>query len=138
MYMRESQMYFDTHESIKALVEQGIKETQAESIVKIVTQSRERDVSNLATKEQVKAVENKVDAVERDISLLRQDLNTLKQDFSTLRQDLNKFVTKVELNAMLNALEERLTSRIISANNDTLKWLIPFLAATVLSIWFKH
>lgn len=55
-------MNFDTHESIKDLVRQGFKEKQAKSIVKIVFQSREHDISNLATKDHVKTLADKGDS----------------------------------------------------------------------------
>ena len=79
-------MNFDTHKSIKLLISQGVKESQAESIVEVVSQSREYDMSQLATKEQ------------------------------------------------LNLVEEKLKRKIITAQNNVLKWIMPFLTGIMLSM----
>jgi len=42
--------HFDTHSIVKRFVKSGIKESQAEEIVKAIAESREFDISHLATK----------------------------------------------------------------------------------------
>ena len=56
---------FDTHKCIKILKQEGLKEKQAESIVRIVSESREMDMSKVATKEQVEMVKMQVQTLEK-------------------------------------------------------------------------
>ena len=115
--MREMPMNFDTHKSIKFLIEKGLKEPQAESIVEIVSRSRSYDFSKLATRDQLKIVEGKIKSTEE------------------------------KLRGEIKSTEEKLRGEIISVKHDILKWMLPFLVgnlltvfamfATVLAIFFK-
>jgi hypothetical protein len=58
--MREPQMNFDTHESIKFFIGEGFKEKQAESVVKVVSKSRSFDFEKLATRDQLKNPEERL------------------------------------------------------------------------------
>ena len=59
---------FDTHKYVKELQATGFKENQAESIIRSILESRSNDVSHLATKEQVNALDTKIDALEKAMS----------------------------------------------------------------------
>jgi hypothetical protein len=102
--MREPQMNFDTHESIKFLMGKGFKETQAESIVNVVSKSREFDFSRLATKDQL---DMSVIALRGEISELRTEL---RGEMATIREEIK------------------------SSKYDILKWLIPFLISILVSM----
>lgn len=56
---------FDTHKYIKFLKSKGIKEPQAESIVQLVSESREFDMAKVATKEQVDHLEKRLERLEQ-------------------------------------------------------------------------
>lgn len=122
----EPQMNFDTHESIKFLIGKGFKETQAESIVKIVSQSRDYDFAKLATRDQLKIIEEKIKSLDAKIDAVDE-----------------------RLGAKIDAVEERLAGKItaenavtreaiISSKFDMLKWILPFLIGIILTIVFKH
>lgn len=115
----EPQMNFDTHKSIKFLMGKGIKETQAESIVEVVNQSRNHDFSKLATRDQLKVLEERLSGKIQSV--------------------------EAELRGEISASEERLRGEIISVKHDFLKWMIPILVSTILTlmgiivtIFFKH
>ncbi len=59
---------FDTHKSIRALVNIGIKEKQAEGIVELVSKSRDYDFSRLATKDQLESVRSELKATEEKLN----------------------------------------------------------------------
>ena len=113
----EPQMHyntFDTHKYIKALVAQGLKESQAETIVTTILESRDVDLSKLLTKEeftefkhftreQFLCLQNQIDLIKKDISLLREEIK----------------------------------AEIASVKFDILKWIIPFLIGIIISIFAK-
>ena len=70
---------FDTYKSVKALVAQGFKEPQAEVIVNAIAESREFDLSKLATKEQVNALAKVVEekATKEQVNALRDEMRAL-------------------------------------------------------------
>lgn len=80
---------FDTHAAIKALMNEGVKEKQAEVYVGIIQDSRD---SNSATK---------TDIV--DLKIAISNINT----------------------------------QIANVKIDILKWILPFLMAIILAIFFK-
>jgi hypothetical protein len=106
--MREPQMNFDTHESIKFLMGKGFKEAQAESIVNVVNKSREFDFSRLVTKDQLDVA---VITLRGEIAELKAEL---KGDIATIREEIK------------------------SSKYDILKWILPFLVGIILAIVFKH
>jgi len=58
---------FDTHKYIKSLQESGFNEKQAEILVKSLLESRDFDLSILATREQVARLDGKIDKVESNL-----------------------------------------------------------------------
>ncbi|MBY0580226.1 MAG: CCDC90 family protein [Rickettsiales bacterium] len=58
---------FDTHKYIKSLQESGFNEKQAEMLVKSLLESRDFDLSILATREQVARLDGKIDKVESNL-----------------------------------------------------------------------
>ena len=68
---------FDTHKYIKLLMSKGLKEKQAESIVRIVSESREMDMSKFATKEQVEGIKMQVENLEKDLTDLKYQIKQI-------------------------------------------------------------
>ncbi len=64
-------MNFDTHKYIKELESSGFNEKQAEVIVKSLLDSRDYDLSKLATREQVNALQN-------DVAIIRKEMEAYK------------------------------------------------------------
>jgi hypothetical protein len=119
----EPQMNFDTHKFIKLLISKGIKEPQAESIVEVVSQSRSYDFSKLATKDQLKRVEERLEG----------KMSTMEE---RLEGKINTLEEKME--GKFNALEEKFHREIISVKHDMIKWIVPLLIGILLTIFFKH
>ena len=151
----EPSMNFDTHKSIKYLIEKGIKEPQAESIVDIVSKSREYNFSKLATKDQLKMVQT---ALKGDIKSVEQELKgdiksveqQLRGEIKSVEQQLRGEIQSVEqkLEGKITTVEEKLRGEIIATKHDILRWVIPFLVGnlltvlamfvTMLVIFFRH
>ena len=136
---------FDTHKYVKELQATGFKESQAESIIKSIMESRSSDVSHLATKEQlntlkeqVNTLENKFDALDTKFESKIDALDTkfeskidaLDAKFESKIDALeNKFDTKInaldaKFESKIDKLEIKLESKIIESQNTMIKWMI--------------
>ena len=71
---------FDTHKYIKSLQETGFNEQQAEMLVKSLLESRDFDLSILATREQVAEVK----------SDFQKEFDKIDKNFSTLEDKIDK------------------------------------------------
>lgn len=112
---------FDTHKSIRALVDIGIKAKQAEGIVELVSKSREYDFSRLATKDQVEAVKTELYSVKTE----------LKAEIDGVRKDVKAEIAIIK-------------SEIANLQFNILKWIIPFfltnslaLVAVIIALFFR-
>lgn len=84
---------FDTHKSIRALVNIGIKEKQAEGIVELVSKSRDYDFSRLATKDQVEMLNSKIDNVEEKLNhKIEKEVATIKSEMANLQFNILKWI----------------------------------------------
>ena len=88
---------FDTHKYVKEFVKAGMPELQAEAVVKLVSESKDYDLSKLATKEQVllldQKIESSVEKLEQKIEFSR---NEAKADFNKLDQKIESSVEKLD------------------------------------------
>ena len=72
---------FDTHKYIKSLQESGFNEKQAEMLVKSLLESRDFDLSILATREQVSKIESSLNAkIDKVESNLEKQITEVKYD----------------------------------------------------------
>ncbi|WP_039458957.1 CCDC90 family protein [Candidatus Jidaibacter acanthamoebae] len=98
---------FDTYKYIKELKGGGFYESQAEVIVKSLLESREYNISKLATWEQISLMEltvnNKIDRLER----------ALKN-------------SEGKLDSKILQVEQNLKAEITGSQLNMLKWMIPF------------
>ena len=81
---RPAPIPFDTHRFVKRLTDEGMPAGQAEALAdeqisllnsNLVTK---QDISHLATKEEVAALERRLDSVAQDVAVLKPDVRTLK------------------------------------------------------------
>ena len=92
-------MKIDTYKSVKGLVNKGMKESHAEGIVEFV-RNNTPDLSHLATKEQLNAVEERLKAeIRAEVASVRVEMHTMTWTM--------------------------------------LKWILPFLFAIIIGIFFK-
>ncbi len=132
---------FDTHSAVKRFILSGLKEKQAEAIVQTIYESRDYDLSNLATKADLIGTEKKLDD---RITGVEQRLDA---KITGVEQRLDAKITAVEqkLDSKITAVEQKLDSKftelsidianvkievaqvrgeIEKSKNETLKWFI--------------
>jgi capsule polysaccharide export protein KpsE/RkpR len=78
---------FDTYTHINELKEAGFNEKQAAVIIKSLVDSRETDISHLATREQVNEIKN----------ASKDQFNELKTDIALIKEQIKSFSTKEDL-----------------------------------------
>ena len=128
---------FDTHKYIKSLQETGFNEKQAEMLIKSLLESRDFELSTLATREQVAKVEAKLG---KEISAIREQVAKvevkLDKEISATRDQITKVESKLE--KKIDRVESKLEKQIIqvksdlqkeidSVKYDLLKWILPLI-----------
>jgi hypothetical protein len=143
--MREAVHTFDTHQYIKSFKKTGMKEVQAEAIITAIKESRDFDFSRLATKDQLKNLEQKlvveIKTIEQKIETTQQ---SLEQKIEIAEQRLGTEIKSVEqiLEQKIETSEERLRGEIkdvevkIKASEATvIKWvfagLVPLMGLLI-------
>jgi tRNA U34 2-thiouridine synthase MnmA/TrmU len=92
---------FDTHSAVKRFILSGLKEEQAEAIVQTIYESRDYDLSNLATKADLIGTEKKLDDRITGVEQRLDDkISRLAIDIANVRGEIEK------------------------SKNETLKWFI--------------
>ena len=113
---------FDTHKYIKSLQETGFNEQQAEVLVKSLLESKDFDLSFLATREQIVQLDNKIDYYRKDtkgeIENLRKDI---KAEINGLRKDTKLEIDDLRKNtkAEIDSLRKDTKTEIDSLRKDT-------------------
>ena len=112
---------FDTHKYILLLMSKGIKKEQAESIVQVVSASREMDMSKFATREQVEGIKMQIENLEKRFDRfeieIKQEMKDLRQEMKDLRQEI-----RVILRWVIG-----LVVSIIAATATVLSFVLPLL-----------
>ena len=112
---------FDTHQHVKDLQSAGFNEKQAEVIVKSLLESRDADISHLATKDQVSALEQ---TTKDRISALDNKINALEKQMAT-KEQVNNLEKQMATKEQMKDLE----IQIAQSQASILKWMI----ATVIA-----
>ena len=84
---------FDTHKYIKSLQDTGFNEQQAEMLVKSLLESRDFDLSILATREQVSDVRKEIADTRAE---LKGDIAATREQVSQLDTKLSKEISDVK------------------------------------------
>ena len=117
---------FDTHKYIKSLQETGFNEQQAEILVKSLLESRDFDLSILATRDQVAEVKSDLQKnIAQLDSKLSKEISATREQVSEVKSDLQKDIAGVK-------------AEIKQSKVDTLKWIIPILIAIFVATFFKR
>lgn len=102
---------FDTHKYIKSLQESGFNEKQAEMLVKSLLESRDFDLSILATREQVSKIES-----------------NLEKQISATREQVSNVDNKIK----------ELSNTISSNKYDIIKWMVTLFITIIIAIYLKR
>ena len=116
-----------THEDIQELVNSGMPEPQAETVVRQRVRLLER---NLATKADIAATNANIAATNANIETLRQetkaDIEALRQetkaDIEALRQETKSGIAAT--NANIETLRQETEKLIALGKNDIIKWVL--------------
>ena len=114
--MADSALIFDTHEDIQELVNSGMPEAQAETVVRQRVRLLER---NLATKADIAATNANIAATNANIETLRQET---KADIEALRQETKSGIAAN--NANIETLRQETEKLIALGKNDIIKWVL--------------
>jgi len=141
---------FDTHKYIKELQASGFNEKQAEVIIKSLLESRDYDLSKLATREQVNeiksdlqkeisAVREQIAKIENNIELIHKDIEKFatREQVANIEKELEKFATREQLIEVKSEIKEEINAtreQITKIENNILKWMIPFFLGIIVSI----
>jgi|APCry1669189000_1035189.scaffolds.fasta_scaffold146629_1 predicted nucleic acid-binding Zn-ribbon protein len=127
---------FDTHKYIKSLQESGFNEKQAEMLVKSLLESRDFDLSILATREQVAQLNGKIDKVEsnleKQISATREQVTQLDAKIDKVESNLEKKIDNVETKI------KELSDTISSNKYDIIKWMVTLFITMIIAIYLKR
>ena len=116
---------FDTHKYVKELESSGFNERQAEAIIKSLSDSRNYDISKLATKEQVVVLEKDVAIIRKDLSTVQKDVGIMQKEIGTIKQDIGVMQNemtgiKQEIGAIHKSIAT-LEREIVNVKYDILK-----------------
>ena len=107
--MEESALIFDTHEDIRELVEAGMPEPQAETVVRQRVRLLER---NLATKADIAETNASIETLRQET---KADIAATNANIETLRQ---------ETRANIEKLRQETETLIALGKNDIVKWVV--------------
>ena len=118
--MADSALIFDTHEDIQELVNSGMPEPQAETVVRQRVRLLER---NLPTKADIAATNASIETLRQEtkanIEALRQET---KANIEALRQETKADIAAT--NANIETLRQENEKLIALGKNDIIKWVI--------------
>ena len=107
--MEESALIFDTHEDIRELVEAGMPEPQAETVVRQRVRLLER---NLAAKADIAETNASIETLRQET---KADIAATNANIETLRQ---------ETRANIETLRQETEKLIALGKNDIVKWVV--------------
>ena len=107
--MEESALIFDTHEDIRELVEAGMPEPQAETVVRQRVRLLER---NLAAKADIAETNASIETLRQET---KADIAATNANIETLRQ---------ETRANIETLRQETETLIALGKNDIVKWVV--------------
>ena len=118
--MEESALIFDTHVDIRELVEAGMPEPQAETVVRQRVRLLER---NLATKADIAKTNARIETLRQetkaDIAATNASIGTLRQETKAVIETLRQ-----ETRANIETLRQETEKLIALGKNDIVKWVV--------------
>ncbi len=148
---------FDTHKSIRALMDVGVKEEHAESIVELVSKSRDYDFSRIATRDQLEVIKGEIGNIKIELNIVKAEVNTIKVEINGIKIEISDIKGEISflkkeisslgeeirsldrsLRGEIKAMEEKFIHKIEKEISEVqfniLKWIIPFFLTNSLAI----
>ena len=125
--MEDSALIFDTHEDIKELVEAGMPEPQAETVVRQRVRLLER---NLAAKADIAETNASIETLRQetkaDIAATNANIETLRQETKAdiAATNANIETLRQETRANIETLRQETEKLIALGKNDIVKWVV--------------
>ena len=125
--MEESALIFDTHEDIRELVEAGMPEPQAETVVRQRVRLLER---NLAAKADIAETNASIETLRQetkaDIAATNANIETLRQETKAdiAATNANIETLRQETRANIETLRQETEKLIALGKNDIVKWVV--------------
>ena len=125
--MEESALIFDTHEDIRELVEAGMPEPQAETVVRQRVRLLER---NLAAKADIAETNASIETLRQetkaDIAATNANIETLRQETKAdiAATNANIETLRQETRANIETLRQETETLIALGKNDIVKWVV--------------
>ena len=118
--MADSALIFDTHEDIQELVNSGMPEPQAETVVRQRVRLLER---NLATKADIAAINASIETLRQET---KADIAAINASIETLRQETNASIEALrqETKTNIETLRQETEKLIALGKNDIIKWVV--------------
>ena len=122
--VRQKNMYisrsFDTHKFVKSFTAAGLKEEQAEAIVTAIVESRDHDLSKLATKEQLEYIKVQLDTFKDELKLMstKEELEAVKVQIDTFKISTKEQFEEIKDELKLMATKEQLETFKISTKEQ--------------------
>ncbi len=137
-------MSFDTHKYIKSFISLGIPEPQAEAMIGFVRDTKEYNVSNLATKEQFELIDQKIDhtkyVLQTQIEKSHDDLQTqIKKSHNDLQIQIDKL--RIEKNMATKEDIANLGMQIAKQDASQKTWMMGMFLSMIgilITLLFKH
>lgn len=117
-------MHINTHEAYKKLIDAGLKDKAAETIIKVIDEARRSDFDRLTTKEDLKDTRNEL---KLEITNVRMEL---KEDIANVKAELKEDIVNVKAE-----LKEDITD--LKGKFGTMQWMMGFLLAMSSAILLK-
>ena len=114
--MEESALIFDTHLDIRELVEAGMPEPQAETVVRQRVRLLER---NLTTKADIAKTNASIETLRQET---KADIAATNANIETLRQETKADIAAT--NANIETLRQETEKLIALGKNDIVKWVV--------------
>ena len=118
--MADSALIFDTHEDIQELVNSGMPEPQAETVVRQRVRLLER---NLATKADIATINASIETLRQET---KADIAAINASIETLRQETNASIEAMrqETKTNIETLRQETEKLIALGKNDIIKWVV--------------
>ncbi len=116
--------FFDTHELVKSFIKSGIKEAQAEVIIRAIFSSRDADMNHLASKADIAEVRTEIaetrSELKGEIAEVRTEIAEVRTEIAETRSELKAEIAEVRV-------------EIHKAKNQLLTWFISIMIGTAVT-----